>query len=110
MNEGTILWPGKSGTDYQYWIYPIGAAFKEEPGNYVFAKESSPGKWTPVYIGQTSNLNQRLENHEKEACAKRNGATHIHAHLSSGSEVARKAEEADLILRWGPACNQRMAG
>lgn len=34
-----INWPGKSGEQYQYWIYPIGTAFKEVPGNYVFAKE-----------------------------------------------------------------------
>ncbi len=67
----TIIWPGLSSKEYKYWIYPIGASFKEEPGNYIFAKETKPGSWLPCYIGQTENLSQRLGDHEKEACAKR---------------------------------------
>ena len=78
----TILWIGLSGTQYKYWIHPIGASFKEEPGNYIFAKETQPGYWAACYIGQTENLDRRLGDHEKEACAKRNGATHIHAHTT----------------------------
>lgn len=100
----TVLWTGESGTKYKYWIYPIDASLKEAPGNYIFAKETSPGKWRPIYIGQTKNLNKRLENHEKEACAKRNGATHIHAHLNP-SKTARLAEETNLIRYWNPVCN-----
>ncbi len=59
-NAPTILWTGKSGKQYQYWIYPIGATFQEAAGNYIFAAESRPGQWTPAYIGQTENLNRRL--------------------------------------------------
>ena len=104
-----ISWRGQSGADYTYWVYPIGTSFKEEAGNYIFAKETRPGSWTACYIGQTANLNQRLENHEKEDCAKRDGATHIHAHLNSSGESARKDEEKDLILRWAPPCNEQYA-
>lgn len=105
--ESTIMWPGLSGKEYKYWIHPISTSFKEEPGNYAFAKETRPGYWSPCYIGQTENLGQRLGNHEKEACVKRNGATHIHAHVTAGGEVARRAEENDLILRWDPPCNKQ---
>lgn len=104
----TIQWPGISGNAYQYWIYPIRTAFEEKAGNYIFAKETKPNKWSPCYIGQTENLNQRLGDHEKEACAKRYGATHIHAHLNSGEESIRKAEEKDLILKWKPPCNEQL--
>jgi len=104
----TIKWPGLSGKEYQYWIYPMGASFKKDPGNYIFAKESSQTHWTPCYIGQTENLNERLGDHEKEACAKRNGTTHIHAHLTTGGESVRKAEEKDLIQRWKPPCNEQL--
>lgn len=108
MSEApTINWPGKSGTQYQYWIYSIERTFKEAPGNYVFAKETRPGSWSPCYIGQTQNLCDRLGNHEKEACAKRKGATHIHVHGNGNGEQARKAEEKDLILRWQPPCNDQ---
>lgn len=107
MSEAvTIRWTGQSGNQYQYWIYPIGSTFKEEGGNYIFAKETKPGYWSPVYVGQTNNLNKRLGDHEKEACAKRNGATHIHAHLNA-AEPTRLAEEKDLILKWQPACNSQ---
>ena len=93
---------------YKYWIYPMGTSFKEEPGNYIFAKQT-PGSWSPCYMGQTKNLNERLENHEKEACAKRHGATHIHVHLTAGGEAVRKAEEKDLIIRWKSPCNDQLA-
>ncbi|WP_324034652.1 hypothetical protein [Aeromonas caviae] len=104
--EKTILWPGKSGEQYKYWIHPIGTEFKDISGNYIFAKETSPGKWWPVYIGQTNSLSTRLAHHEKEACAKSNGATHIHAH-TSGNEATRLAEEKDLIVNWKPVCNEQ---
>jgi predicted GIY-YIG superfamily endonuclease len=103
----TIMWPGKSGKEYQYWIHPINTEFKDSPGNYIFAKETKPGHWLPVYIGQTNSLKTRLADHEKEACAKRNGATHIHAH-TSGGEAERLSEEKDLITHWKPPCNEQL--
>jgi hypothetical protein len=105
----TIDWEGKSGKKYRYWIYPIGTTFKDEGGNYAFAKETKPGYWSPQYFGQTKSLKDRLGDHEKEACAKRNGATHIHAHLNA-NEADRLAEERDLIQKWNPPCNVIHAG
>ena len=100
----TILWQGKSGTKYKYWIYPIGHSLKAEAGNYIFTKETQPGSWRPIYIGQTENLDERFDDHHKAGCIRSNGATHIHVHLNS-SKPARLAEERDLILRWNPVCN-----
>ncbi len=104
----TCTWIGQSGHTYTYWIYPIGSSFKEQAGNYIFAKETGHGRWTACYIGQTDNLNERLGNHEKEACARRNGATHIQAHLNSNGVTSRRAEEKDLILRYRPPCNEQL--
>ena len=87
---------------------PDRTKFREVPGNYIFAKETSPGRWAARYIGQTINLNERLGDHEKEACAKRNGATHIHVHANGSGEQARKAEEKDLILNNQPTCNEQL--
>lgn len=100
----TINWPGQSGQLYQYFIYLIGTEFNEVPGNYIFCKQSSPGNWTPIYIGQTGNLKERLPNHEKLPCVRRNGGTHVHVHESSPVESIRRAEEDDLIARWGQIC------
>jgi hypothetical protein len=101
----SIQWPGKSGAQYQYWIYPLGSTFNSSPGNYIYSKLTGAG-WIPLYMGQTNDLGVRLANHEKDSEARRNGATHIHAH-TSGNEAQRLAEEKDLILRWQPVCNDR---
>ena len=101
----TINWPGKSGKKYLYWIYEIGTSFTAKPGNYIFAKQTKPNTWSPIYIGQTSDLSERLENHNEMPCIKRNGDTHIHAHTNSGGEEARLTEESDLISEWSPVCN-----
>lgn len=104
----TVMWPGLSSRECKYCIFTIGSSLNKEPGNYIFAKQTSPGYWAPCYIGQTQNLNERLADHGKETCAKRNGATHIHAHLTPGGEAVRKAEEADLIQKWRPPCNDQL--
>ncbi len=107
MAEQTIMWPGASRKEYEYWIDDMNSSFKDEPGNYIFAKETSPGRWTPIYIGETESLKDRLSNHEKLPCVKRYGGTHIHAHTTPGGEKARKAEEADLLAKWDPPCNKQ---
>ena len=101
-----ILWEGASGKKYNYWIHKIGTSFVNKPGNYIYAKETSPRKWKPVYIGETGSLAERLANHEREECALNNGATHIHGHTSTTGRHIRLVEEADLIEKWKPACNK----
>jgi hypothetical protein len=106
MADQTILWPGASGKQYQYWISPIGMTFVDEPGNYIFTKETSPNHWIPLYIGQTESLRNRLTDHEKLPCIQQYGGTNIHAHTTSGGEEVRKAEETDLLAKWDPPCNK----
>ena len=102
-NQPDVYWPGKSGQEYGYWISSIGSSYRDEPGNYIFAKLVN-GYWKPVYIGQTNSLANRLNNHPKEQCAIQNGATHIHAHTTP-NEQSRKSEEIDLIENFDPVCN-----
>ncbi|MGI9296595.1 MAG: hypothetical protein ACR2QC_01695 [Gammaproteobacteria bacterium] len=103
----TCTWTGKSGQKYKYHVRLIGTQFKDEPGNYVFAKVLNQ-RWVPVYIGQ-GNLAGRLNNwsadHHKAGCIDRQGATHVHAHLSSKNESVRISEESDLIANYSPFCN-----
>lgn len=80
MAEPDIYWEGKSGRKYGCWIHPLGTSFKDEPGNYIYAKETEPRRWRPVYVGQTSSLKDRLADHEKEDCAKRK---RVHARTRS---------------------------
>src|SRR6266446_3096410 len=109
-NPLTIMWPGQSGQKYEFWIYKRGTTFTQPcPGIYIHAKETTPNKWTPVYIGQAENINVRLTNHEQESCVNRNGATHVHVRIVN-DETVRLREEEDLIHCWKPACNTHHAG
>jgi hypothetical protein len=102
-SQGKMKWQGQFGS-YEYEVYPIDQEFKDVPGNYIFAKQDAFGRWVPQYMGQTQSLADRLRHHEKEVCAKRNGATHIHAHANR-NESSRLIEEKDLVSKWKPCCN-----
>jgi hypothetical protein len=104
-DSSSVSWPGLSGKVYPYQIYPIDASFPSVPGNYIYAKQSESGELIPLYIAQTRNLSQRLEDHEKQGRAIQDGATHILVHISNESQAARCSEERDLILCWKPPCN-----
>ncbi|MDE2744722.1 MAG: hypothetical protein OXI41_01880 [Chloroflexota bacterium] len=105
MAQQTCKWTGFSGTEYEYYIYEIGQTFDAVPGNYIFARETSPNRFSPIYIGQTGDLSERFDSHHKMPCIRRAGATHIHAHKNSGGQAARLAEERDLIRAWNTPCN-----
>ena len=97
-------WTGKSGV-YQYEVHPVGQEFPAVAGNYIFAKETPPGWWSPIYIGRTANLSERFDGHHKMPCIRANGATHIHIHWNNGDAQMRLDEEADLIAKHNPPCN-----
>ena len=109
-SSDAVSWPGQSGTEYQYVVYPIDTAFPPIPGGYIYAQQSEDGQWIPLYIAQTRDMHQRLEGHEKLQDATEKGATHIHVNFSSTGQAARCSEEQDLILRWKPVCNELVEG
>lgn len=45
MSETTVDWPGRSGSTYRYWTLQSieASSIKDEPGNYVFAKQIANG-------------------------------------------------------------------
>ena len=104
--SASINWPGQSGKEYSYEIYPLDTPFQALPGNYIYAGQAEDGTWVPIYIAQTRDLHQRLEGHVKVDDAIANGATHIHAHYCSTGQAARCSEERDLLLQWHPVCNE----
>jgi hypothetical protein len=108
MNKSPqIYWKDKSGTSHRFWIYPRATKFNEPcPGIYIYARETSPHKWVPIYIRQTENVNVRLANHKQRECVDQNGATHIHVNIIS-DEKSRFTIEKDLIEQWKPVCNRQ---
>jgi hypothetical protein len=98
------IWTGASGKKYEYEIYPIGTNWNDVPGNYIFARESTTNRWQAIYIGETESFKDRLPNHNELPCIRRNGGTHIHAHVNRDSR-ARLDEEADLLANNKTPCN-----
>jgi len=103
----TCTWAGISGRTYQFTIYDPDTSWNDVPGNYIFAHETSAGRWKADYIGETESFKERFSNHEKWPCATRHGATHVHAHVNQNGETARRAEETDLIRNYNPPCNEQ---
>ena len=108
MNKSPLIyWKDKSGISHRFWIYPRGTKFNQPcPGIYIYARETSPHKWVPIYIEQTENVNIRLANHEQRECVDHNGATHIHVSIIT-DEKSRFTLEKDLIEQWKPVCNSQ---
>jgi hypothetical protein len=103
----TIYWVGKSGAKYKYEVFKLNTTFKKKPGNYVFAKETEPGRFKPLYVGQTGDLSSRFTNHHAEDCLDRNGVTHITVHVNEAGDQARLDEETDIRNHYDPACNKQ---
>lgn len=102
---GKIMWRGRSGREYRYSIYQIGADLEAGPGNYIFAEETTPGTFLPVYVGHSADLSERLDRLGAMPCIRRNNAVFIHVRLNDEGEKARIAEANDLIALWNPPCN-----
>ncbi len=90
---------------YKYWRMELSTKFKPEPGNYVFAREGSPGWYDAIYVGQTGDLSTAFNSHPKMDCIRSRGATYIFVHSGTASEETRQAEADDIIQLQEPDCN-----
>lgn len=100
---------GKSGTKYGFSVYTLDTSFKNIGGVYIFSHRSvSNGKGTHAfkYIGETGDLGERIANHEKWPCVKRNGANAICTHAEAN---AKKRLDIETDLRNGgqTPCNDQ---
>jgi len=105
MNTPTIMWKGASKRRHLCWVYAIGDFTPPNDGGvYIFAVETSPGRFNPLYIGQTENLNQHMNRLKRKGCVRGNGATHIHVKYNRDMK-SRIYDESDLVKMWEPICN-----
>jgi hypothetical protein len=102
---GIHIWTGKSCTKYRYTVYMFGTVFGPGPANYIYAHESRPGQYVPLYIGQAADLSEPLDDPIALDCMKQQRVTHIHVRHSDAREEIRRAERSDLIAACNPACN-----
>jgi excinuclease UvrABC nuclease subunit len=103
--ENKLTVKGASGQTYDFWAYPWNTTLRAEGGVYLVLKKNHVnGNYGLIYVGQTSNLSERFDDHHKKHCFDRHGKTHIAARLEN-SERSRLLVEADLIQNYRPNCN-----
>jgi hypothetical protein len=94
---------------YDFEVYSIDTTFNAVGAVYIFTKRtvdpSGKGTHTFIYIGQTDSLADRIPQHEKWPCIKRNNSNCICTHRDD-SEQSRLKKEADLIAGHDTPCNK----
>lgn len=100
---------GEKGS-YIFEVYSLDTSFNAIGAVYIFTKRTvnADGKGTHVliYIGETDSLKQRIPNHEKWSCVKKNGANCICVHRDD-DEDSRLTKETDLRAGNSTPCNDQ---
>lgn len=102
---GTLPLTGKSGTKYSFEVYPMDQDFKPIGGVYAITRRQKLDHTHDViYVGQTSDMSTRFDNHHKADCFNENNANCICVHTDD-SEASQLRKEKDLIKKYSTPCN-----
>ena len=100
---------GETGT-YQFQVYPTDTTFKAVGAVYIFTKRTvdsaGKGSHTLLYIGQTDSPADRIPDHEKWPCVRKNGGNCICVHVDD-DEDSRLSKESDLLAGNDTPCNDQ---
>lgn len=99
----TITISGKSKRTYKFDLYPKSYSWNSVAGVYLVLRQSM-SKYDPIYIGETSDLGDRFQNHHKRTCFERNGWTHL-GFLHEKNLKKRRAIESDILGNYKWYCN-----
>jgi predicted GIY-YIG superfamily endonuclease len=107
---GTVNWTGASRKSYSFDVYTLDTRFNEAECVYLYTKTVN-NVYQPIYVGQTSQLATRLDQHangdeDSDKCIQRSGATHLHVHLLK-LESSRFTVETDIRNNYKWSCNMR---
>ena len=105
----TIALKGKSGTKYEFGVYPRSDTFNAEGAVYLMTKRTlrpdGSGTHRGLYLGETGDLSDRPLTYERKPCLDRHGANCICLLLEKDYET-RCAIETDLRHSYDPPCNR----
>ena len=107
---GTVNWTGASRKIYSFDVYTMDTKFNEVECVYLYTKIVN-NIYQPIYVGQTSQLATRLDQHangdeDSEKCIQHSGATHLHVHMLK-PESSRRSVENDLLKNYNWSCNMQ---
>ena len=106
---GDLTLTGASGKKYTFAVYPADTTWKDGVAGVYYvsrrtAKPDGSGDHSKIYVGETSDLKDRFENHHKQKCFEKNGYNAISI-LQESNENTRLAIEGDLVDALSPPCN-----
>ena len=106
-----FIFYGKSGTSYEFEVYPIGTKFNVVSGVYIYTKrhidpQNNKIVHTLLYIGETDSFKRRIheDDYGGKRCTLRNNPDCICVRLESESN--RSDVEQDLIDNYTIRCNR----
>lgn len=107
---GTMTLSGKSGSKYEFAVYPRATTFKALGALYFMTKRTlkpeGGGSHAMIYVGETSDLSNRPLNHHRKQCFDRKGADTVCILVESDRD-RRLAIETDLRQNYDPPCNRQ---
>lgn len=101
----TLTFTGADGRKYKFSVYPKNTRFKALPAVYSFLSFGQDGRYHVLYIGQTTDLSTRFDDHHKWEEATRYGFEFIGV-CTAVSFLSLDVDEANLIRAYRPRCNE----
>lgn len=107
--NATVTLTGKTGQKYQFDVYSVDTTWKDnvECVYYISRRyKNNEGGFShdDIYIGETDDLKDRINNHHKRDCFRREKYNAISIHLEN-HEHDRLNIESDLLGAKNPPCN-----
>ena len=100
-----------NGSELTFQLHPVGTSFRQFAGIYLFLKPRNDGKWNVLYVGESSDINQRLntafQSHQARACAVNKGLTHFGIMTTTGGQQGRISLETRLRHAIKLPCNKQ---
>jgi|SRR5262245_3633687 len=104
MFGGTATLTGRSGTGYEFTVFPRFTTFKPNGGVFVMGRQTGAETFEFCFIGQTADLSVRPLQPDKTSCFQRFGVDHIFI-IEEPDAASRAKVAADLIGAYQPSCN-----
>lgn len=106
---GTVQFTGRSGVKYSFNVYLWGTKFKKDYGAVYFITKrtkKSNGSYSHerIYVGQTSDMSTRFDNHHKKSCFDKHNKNCVCVY-GEEDEDTRLEIENDLLDNYDPPCN-----
>lgn len=110
-----VDWAGLSGQRYEFRVYRIGQEFLPVGGIYIMCRFNfggllEPSGYQPLYVGETSDLNDRLnigiDTHDGYKRCLAYGVSHFAARRCDDA-TERLRIETDLRHGLAPVCNRQ---